>query len=386
VATIYLRGNIWWVSWGSGPNRKQKSTGIPVEKRAEAERTKRNIERELEKQAALAEHVEPGRTFRAYRLNWVAERKRNNVGSAKDDEVRLKHVQKDLDELDMRDIRPRHLEEAINRLKREKKLAPRSIRHIGGVLSVLFRSAYAEDVIPANPLPFRRGILPAKKDAKPAWRATAVFAREEVELLISSPLVPDERRMRYALFFLTGCRLGEVSDRRWRDYDDAREPLGCLHVHSSFNTKRQESKETKTGVVRLVPVHPVLARALAAWRKGGAVKLLGHEPRPDDLVVPGPGGKHLTTSVGWKRLAEDLRTLSLRPRRLHDARRAFVSLALTDGARGDILKWVTHGAPGDVMSLYTTLPWPALCEAVLHLKIRADVFATDSLHSTTVEA
>jgi len=56
-------------------------------------------------------------------------------------------------------------------------------------------------------------------------------------------------------------------------------------------------------------------------------------------------------------------------RRTHDARRTFVSLSLADGARRDILRWITHGPEGDVVSLYTTLPWKALCEEVAKLNI-----------------
>jgi hypothetical protein len=53
----------------------------------------------------------------------------------------------------------------------------------------------------------------------------------------------------------------------------------------------------------------------------------------------------------------------------HDLRRTFISLALADGARKDVLRWVTHGPEGDIVDLYTTLPWSALCEAVAALKV-----------------
>src|SRR5262249_60190859 len=45
------------------------------------------------------------------------------------------------------------------------------------------------------------------------------------------------------------------------------------------------------------------------------------------------------------------------------------SLSLGDGARKDILRWVTHGPEGDIVSLYTTLPWYALCAEVAKLKM-----------------
>ena len=40
-----------------------------------------------------------------------------------------------------------------------------------------------------------------------------------------------------------------------------------------------------------------------------------------------------------------------------------------DGARNDVLRWVTHGPTGDIVDAYTTLPWATLCEAVSCLRI-----------------
>ncbi len=61
--------------------------------------------------------------------------------------------------------------------------------------------------------------------------------------------------------------------------------------------------------------------------------------------------------------------LGLRRRRQYDSRRTFISLAQADGARKDILRWITHGPDGDIVSAYTTLPWNALCEEVAKLRI-----------------
>jgi len=66
---------------------------------------------------------------------------------------------------------------------------------------------------------------------------------------------------------------------------------------------------------------------------------------------------------------EDLERIGLRRRRQYDSRRTFVSLAQADGARRDILRWITHGPEGDIVSLYTSLPWTALCEEVAKLNI-----------------
>ena len=50
-------------------------------------------------------------------------------------------------------------------------------------------------------------------------------------------------------------------------------------------------------------------------------------------------------------LHDDLALLELRPRRGHDLRRTFITLAQVDGARKDILEAISHGARGDIVSV-----------------------------------
>ncbi len=47
-----------------------------------------------------------------------------------------------------------------------------------------------------------------------------------------------------------------------------------------------------------------------------------------------------------------------------------ISLARADGASKDILETVTHGARGDVMDSYTTLPWAIVCVEVAKLRVQ----------------
>jgi hypothetical protein len=70
-----------------------------------------------------------------------------------------------------------------------------------------------------------------------------------------------------------------------------------------------------------------------------------------------------------KQLHDDLRTLGLRERRGHELRRTFVTLAQVDGARRDLLETMSHGPRGDIVSIYTSFPWPALCAEIAKLKI-----------------
>jgi hypothetical protein len=55
--------------------------------------------------------------------------------------------------------------------------------------------------------------------------------------------------------------------------------------------------------------------------------------------------------------------------RYRHERRTFVTLARTDGARKDVLERITHGPRGDIVDLYTSLPWGLLCDEVSRLRI-----------------
>jgi len=157
---------------------------------------------------------------------------------------------------------------------------------------------------------------------------------------------------------VAGLRHAEAASLRWRQYDATQEPLGGLSL-----------EHTKTGVPRRMPVHPTLARVLAQWKLAGWERTYGRQPTDEDLVVPTRNGTERTRQEAPKALRLDLDALKLRERRGHDLRRTFITLAQVDGARRDLLETVTHGPRGDIVSVYTTFPWPALCAEIAKLKI-----------------
>jgi len=176
-----------------------------------------------------------------------------------------------------------------------------------------------------------------------------VFKDKEVVALISDLLVPEDRRVLYAILFLTGVRFGETAALRWSDYDDECQPLGKLHVSASYSTRHKQVKSTKTGVVREVPVHPLLAAILADWRDQGWPRLTGREVEPDELIVPSRGqGKrepgHRSVNHMLKKFRGDCGKLKIPERRQHDSRRTLISLARAGGANADALKVLTHVA------------------------------------------
>jgi integrase len=308
-------------------------------------------------------------------VRWIEDRRLRQVASADDDETRLqRHALPELGELVLAEVRPNHIRALVRKLKAKvgqsrEQLAPRTVRHVYGVLHRMFEDAVADELIESNPCSIKRGELPAKIDKDPTWRSGAVFAREEVEQLISDDHIPEDRRVFYTIALLGGLRTGEVSALRFRAYDASLEPLGRLLVAALFDTRTRLEKSVKTGKPREVPIHPTLAKVLAAWKLTGWRGMMGRSPGPDDVLVPKQDGQNRDAHFVLYWFRRDCERLGLRRRRQYDSRRTFVSLAQADGARKDILRWVTHGPEGDIVNVYTTLPWNALCEEVAKLKI-----------------
>jgi integrase len=383
VSPLYKRSDssAWWFRYKDVNGKwRDGSSGKRVREEAEAELAKleKEISRAQARRKAAGLPEKGPLTVGGYCEGWLARRLASGLDSAENDASRVRTWVQGTPfwALPLADVRPGHLREYMRWLAQQPSrkggtLAPRTQTHVYGLLRVMFSDAVAEEVLAANPcaLRARRKELPGTKDKDPNWRATAVFAHWEVEQLLSDERVPEDRRVLYAFLFLTGMRVGEAADRRWMDWDVSAKPLGRLNVATSFSTAHKKRKGTKTGVVRPVPVHPTLAPVLAAWRLSGWAAMLGRHPQPEDLIIPSREGRQRRSGVVLRRFQHDCQVLGLRPRRVHDTRRTFVSLATGDGANQALLRWVTHGSPSDQFSQYLTPPWPALCEAVAALKV-----------------
>jgi integrase len=371
MGSLYTKGDKLWIRY---KDETGKWVGAPTQSRpGEEKRALRHLATVEAHVKAMTEaktkaDVAPGAplTVAAYVKRWLTDRKRLGLRSVPDDTSRMNlHVLPHIGGMELHEVRPRHLRELVLRLREKGKLAPRTIHHVYHLTATLFRTAVAEELIDATPCVLQRGVLPKKVDKDPTWRVTAIYTREEIEKLISDRRIAEDRRVLYALKALGGLRHGEAAGLRWRQYDQTLEPLGGLSL-----------EQTKTQVPRRVPVHPTLARVLSEWKSAGFERTYGRAPTAIDLVVPTRNFTERSAQETPKQLHDDLRTLGLRERRGHDLRRTFVTLAQVDGARRDLLETMSHGPRGDIVSVYTTFPWPALCAEIAKLKIelRSDGF------------
>lgn len=375
------RGGVYWMSYAVTREqvaeygcpktiRESARTGDKREASALYAQRRREVKDGSWRPAELGGH---GLLVATYQARWTANRKRQCLKSAERDGDHLAPLLKRLGPMPLRQVRRIHVREAVLEMtrsdsKRGKPYAPTSVRTSYKRLHAMFEEALREELIFTNPCTLRAEAneLPKNVDADPRWRAGAVYTREEVEQLVSNERVPTYRRVLWALTFYTGMRIGESAARFWSDYDTEAQPLGRLLVA----TQHDQEGLKLDGKVRDVPVHPVLAKVLAEWKLRGYALFHGSKPEPGDLICRNAIGKRWTVSAAWSAMKRDLRKLGVRPRRVHDLRRTFISLARADGANKDLLRWVTHGPEkGDIMDVYMTPEWSALCEQVSKLRV-----------------
>ncbi len=363
MGTIYYRGNRIWMGFQLDGKQRCRSTGFMRGEEKQARKLLRRTECNISSGIEFGDSVGTV-TVASYAKIWTKARRARGLRNVTTDEGRVtNHILPCIGRLKIDDVRPRHLKKLVAEL-RAKGLAPRTVHNIYGLVRKLFRDAQVDELVDTNPCVLTSTELGRKEDKDPEWRSGAVFSRDEVELFISSDLIPCDRQVIYALLGLAGLRHGEMAGMRWRHYDAVAEPLGRLVVACSYLRPG-----TKTGRTREVPVHPTLAAMLAEWKLGGWVEMMGRQPCADDLIAPSRRGNVRSRHRSYDALQDDLRRHGLRPRRQHDFRRAFITLARVDGARADILEHVTHAPRGDIVNIYTTLPWLALCAEVAKLNV-----------------
>jgi integrase len=329
-------------------------------------------------------------TLGAYLDDWIAGRRRAGVRGVRDEQRAIDdHVRPLLGHLALADVTRTQVVELVMGLQEkvsERTGAPYSARYVLGIYNTL-RLAYGDAVdnriVIGTPCTLRtkRGELPPKRDKDPTWRQRAVYSQTEIEQLLFSPEIPDDRRMLYSLQALAGLRGNEAIGRRWRDYDATARPLGRLTVATQADGAHGD-RETKTGDVRHVPIVPLLAGMLADWRQRGFPMLFGRAPTDDDPIVPSRNdlagaSSFRSGSNAYERLVEDLERAGLRrvPSARHSMRATFLTLLEESGANMAIARAATHrAAPGDAMAGYlrsaSTTRWARLCDEVAKLPVR----------------
>jgi integrase len=380
MASVFLKRGKYWARL-KGDKQPGKWSNAPTGEtdRAKAERFAALAQQAIDKRNRV--RTAGADTLRTFISAWLVKRAEAGHDWKKDRGRLAKHVLPVLGNIALTDITTAHVADLVHALRFQKKLAVRTTRNVYSVLAAALRDAAFAGKIATSPCILTDVQLGTIADKDPEWRDGALFTRDEAEHMMAAPRIPLDRRVVYALGLLAGLRPGEMAALRWRHYDAARKPLGCLTVALSYSTSRSQTKETKTKAVRRVPVHPSLAEMLEQWRIGWA-EMHGRDPGPEDLIVPLPPEVKRTKRRGerfrgWdytgkKWREHDELALGWRHRSVYDTKSTFITLAIEDGADPAVIRdRVTHTKPRrDAFDGYDRGPhWEATCREVARLKL-----------------
>ena len=278
---------------------------------------------------------------------------------------------------------------ALARTPSGTPLAQNTIRSIYAICSTMFADAEQRDLISRSPCAGVRKAQRPKK-AKRAQVHRGYFTAEAVERLISDERIPPDRRLLWALQCFGGFRASEAYGLRWSDYDPNRKPLGHIYLAQHWHDRDRcyaplKGKPRDPGQPRDVPIHPTLAAMLAEWRLSGWASAFGRVPSNDDLIVPSERGTPRTLRTGLKQLQMDCRRIGVAPTgrrrgdtskpKQHECRDTFATLTQSEGAPEVWVTRITHNASGNVLAGYTINDWPAMCRAVLCMKVERRTMA-----------
>lgn len=273
--------------------------------------------------------------------------------------------------MQLQQIQPAHIAGMVEALT-ASGLSPATVRRFYSLVSVIFKDAAVRGHVSQSPCILGAEHLPKK--ALPSGRQKIISFSDFFRLL---EVVTPQRKAIYSALFLTGARVGEVAGLNWADWDKSRQPLGALSVLRQFHTGRARIEEgTKTGVLKVLPVHRFLASALSSWRLQYQ-KTTGFFPRGESpIFVTAIKRQHWRADSLRNQFKRDLKKAGLRVSHTpHDFRHSFITHALAGGADSRTVRKITHPNPRDILDQYTHQSWGDFCRVVNSIKLRGQVKA-----------
>jgi integrase len=191
----------------------------------------------------------------------------------------------------------------------KKKLSPKSIRNVIGVLKLILGKKVWRDWN----LVFPEDIDPDKEQR--------YFTQAEMIQIVNA--ADGQWKVLFALMAGSGLRIGEVSGLEIEDLDLS---VGLIHVRRGIWKGRAITPKTKRGK-RTVFIEPTLVRMLSSYLVG----------RTSGKVFQTKSGKPHSRHNVWRKLKLILKSLGLPPGGLHAFRHGRVSMLQANGMPGDLL-------------------------------------------------
>lgn len=359
VARPTHSGTVYWVVTSTASGQAWERSGTDKRK---AERLDAKRKRQVRGGTFRRDKFTAQTSFGHWAEQWAAVRPGRNA--KREARAFAKHVlgRRWLTILTLAELEQPHVERLVTELK-ASGISTKTAANMYGLVRTCVRDARRRNLVKVDPCILKRRTFRKKVILREA------YVLEDVLALCTSPALPPWQRMWNTLAFFTGARQGEVCGLRWGDWDESPKPLGSLMVAKQYEGRPLKTEDEAGEQPRMVPVHPVLARALAEWRREGFELTYLRPPQPGDPIVPTHGPRlrmtHHTSSTSYKAWVRACKASGVENRSLHLTRHTFISMCRRGGARKELVERITHNAAGDIVDRYTHWDWAPLCDAVL---------------------
>jgi integrase len=243
------------------------------------------------------------------------------------------------------EIEPRDIRQFVAWLFDEKeqgrKLAVSTVRGHVAAIKVLLATAVEDGLIRHNPA---AGVRIARPGA-PVIETDAAEQRRALDskqLQVFLQACTPEWEPFFRLLAMTGLRIGEATELRWRDVDfgDKR-----LHIRRQVYEGEIAAPKSRFGK-RDIPLSTVMSRVL--WPMQG---------KPDELVFSGPRGLHVDRGWLWRNHLEPARDAAGVPWvTFHTFRHTCASILFASGKNPkQVQVWLGHSDPGFTLRTYVHL-------------------------------
>lgn len=325
--------------------------------------TKRQIEKELDRQATLFEEAcKQGRVsvekptfekYSAYVLS-IKESSGTKAKTLKSYRDLLKRINPEIGPVKLQDLRPEHLNQLYAKLAepgQNKKtgagLSPKSILEHHRVISAILAQAVKEGILTINTA---QRATPPKMQKREVKTLEVEEIQAVLEALKSEPL---KWRVCVELMIATGARRGEILGLRW-EYVDWQENRLFLCENRVYTPETGAISTTlKTGESRHVSVSTSVMKLLKRWRveQASTFLKLGVVPSGYVLTAEDGGPMHPDSPTDW--LAKFAKRHDLPPLHPHLFRHAQASLLIAQGV--DVLtisKRLGHSRTSTTLDIY----------------------------------
>jgi integrase len=235
----------------------------------------------------------------------------------------------------VRDLRREHIRAILGQMQDR----PHAANNLLKVLLVVLDHAVSQGMIASNPARGMRRYPTRNKDGYRAW------SEEDIARFLATHPIGSPAGLAFALALYTGQRRGDLVK------------LGFQHLRGS----RIELRQQKTGRTLSIPVHPELARALAA------------APRTDLTFITGRRGRPLTPLGFGNLFAKMCREAGLSGLSVHGLRKACARRLAEAGCSANEIAAISGHASLREIAHYTAAAEQAhLADQALNRQLRAE--------------